>query len=89
MIRLKTIFHQYSSLLCTSAVRWTYLPAALLRACCTISNMPLDTATSRVMLRSIPRSLRHLRSDLVWAVLGMSVSAASTLACRLGRRHSR
>ena len=63
------------------------LPAALLRACCTCVNMPLVPETAGVVLCSSPRSLRHLRREVVRASHGMSTSAAATLSrCVGGRR---
>ena len=52
-------------------------------------NMPLDLAMDRVMLRSSPRILRHLRSDMVCAVLGMAASSALKFYCRLGEKGSK
>ena len=51
--------------------------------------MPLYPETAGVILRSNPRSLRHLRSEAECAFLGMAASATATLSCRLGERRSR
>ena len=51
--------------------------------------MPLDPETAKVMLHSSPRSLRHLRSEVECAFLGMAASAASTFYYCLGERRSR
>ena len=66
-----------------------YLPVALLRACCTRVNMPLDLETAEVMLRSSPRSLRHLCSEVECVFLGMAASTAATFYCCLGGKRSR
>ena len=88
LAKLLTRSRHASSLLWMSDVRWTCLPANHLRAFCTLEKIPLGPATSRVMLCSIPRCLRHLRSDVVWDVLGMACSSDSNLACLLVRRRS-
>ena len=87
MARLRTSLFQASRSLCTSAVSWTCIPVALLRACCTRVNMLLDPATAGMMLQSIPRSLRHLCREVDCAFLGMPVSAAATFSCCIGGRH--
>ena len=88
LARLRTNSRQASSLLCTSVVSWTCLPADLLMACCTHVTMPLDPETTGVMLRIIPRSLRHLRREVVQSLLGMAASEATTFSCYLGKRRS-
>ena len=55
---------------------------------CTLVNILHDTATAGVMLRIIPRSLRHLYSAMVWAVFGIASSDDCTLAYILGERRS-
>ena len=62
--RLRTSSRQASSSLFTSTVNWTCLPVALLWACFTRVNMPLDPETAGVMLLSRPRGLHHLRSEV-------------------------
>ena len=59
--RLRTNSRQVLSSSFTSVVIWTCLPAALLRAFFTHVNIPIDPATSLVMMCSSPRSLRHFR----------------------------
>ena len=89
LARLRTSLRQASSSLCTYTVSWMCLIVTLLRACFTRANMPLDLATAGVMLHSSPRSLRHLRSEVECAFLGMAASAAATFYYRLGVRRSR
>ena len=88
LAKLLTRSRHASSLLCTSVVSWTCLPSDLFGEFCNLVKITLGPATSRLMLRIIPRRLRHLRSDMVWAVLGMACSADSNLACPLVRRRS-
>ena len=87
--RLRTNSRQESRSLFTSVVSWKCRPDALLRACCTCKNMHLDPATAGVMLRISPRSLRHLRMEVVRTYPGMAASAAATFSCLLGGRHMR
>ena len=89
LARLRTSLRQASSSSCTSAVSWTCLTVTLLRACCTHVNMPLFTERAAVMLCSKPRSLRHLRSEVECALLGMAASVAATFSCIIGGRCSR
>ena len=65
---------------------WKCLLVDLVKECCNLVNMHIGPYTDGVMLRSISRSLIHLRSDVVWDVLEMNCSTASTLACLMGRR---
>ena len=76
LVRLRNSLRQALCSLCTSVVSWTGLPVSILMSCCTCVNMPLYPATSEVMLRSSPRSLCNLRSDVECAFLGMAASAA-------------
>ena len=89
MARLRTSLRQSSNSLCTSAVSWACLHVALLRACCTRVNMPLDPVTAGVILRNSPRSMHHLCSEVECVFLGMAASTAATFYCRLGGRRSR
>ena len=89
LARLRNMSRQASSLLCTSVVIWTCLPAALLGACCTSVNTPLDPETDGAILCSIPSSLYHLCREAVRAFLGMAVRAADNFSCCLGGRRSR
>ena len=89
LVRLWTNSRQALSSYCTSVVSWTCLPAAILRSCCTLVNMTLDPAKAGVMLHKIPRSLRHLRREVVQTFPGMTASAAATFSCCLGGRRSR
>ena len=89
LARLQTNLRQASSSSCKYSVSWTCLPVAILRACFTCVNMPLNTAMDGVMLHRIPRSLHHLSREVVRAFLGMAASAAATLSCRLGGRRSK
>ena len=87
--RLRTNLRQVSSLSCTSVVSWTCCPADFLRKCCTHVNIPLDPAIAGVMFFIIPRSLQHLRREVVRVSLGMINSAATTFSCLLGGRRIR
>ena len=89
LARLRTNLCQASSSSCTSVVSWTCLPDSCLRSCCTCLNMPLDPETAGVMLHSSPRSLRHLRTEVLRASQGMVASAAATLSRRVGGRQSK
>ena len=84
MSRLHNSLRQASRSSCTSAVSCTCLPAALLRTCCIRVNIHLDPATAGVMLRISPRSVCHLRSEVVRAFLGMAASTTSTFSCSMG-----
>ena len=86
---MNTSLRQASRSLFTSALSWTCLPVALLREYFTCANVPLDLATARVMLLSILRSLRHLRSEVECASLGISTSVAFTFSCSIGGRSRR
>ena len=89
LARLRTNSRQASSSSCISVVSWMCRPAALLRACYTRVNIPLDTATAGMMFHISLRSFHHLHREVVRAFLGMATSAAATFSCCLGERRSR
>ena len=89
LARLWTHSRQVSSSFCTSIVILPCLPTALLIACCTRVNMPLDPETDKLMLSRISKRLCHLRREVVRALLGMAASAAASFYFSLGERQSR